>query len=88
MQTDMKRTERPPFGRTIRNRTCIRHCNQPNDNAPSTMGATPIQNPVLCQRNERRSKDMKDDFVYNDQSVIDEYTPKAQEFIEKITKLL
>ena len=29
-----------------------------------------------------------DDFVYNDQSVIDEYTPKAQEFIEKITKLL
>ena len=29
-----------------------------------------------------------DDFVYNDQSVIDEYTPKAQEFIEMITKLL
>ena len=52
------------------------------------MGATPIQNAVLCQRYERRNKDMKDDFVYNDQSVIDEYTPKAKEFIEKITELL
>jgi hypothetical protein len=31
---------------------------------------------------------MKDDFVYNDQSVIDEYKPKAKDFIKKITELL
>lgn len=31
---------------------------------------------------------MKDDFVYNDQTVIDEYKPKAAAFIERITELL
>lgn len=29
-----------------------------------------------------------DDFVYNDKSVVDEYTPKADAFIERISELL
>ncbi len=29
-----------------------------------------------------------DDFAYSDQSMIDEYTPKARNFIDKITELL